>query len=95
MIELIQAIVPLILMSNWAMTGIKFLADESASRAWLRAMLALIALVGAFASASLTGQPVDVDSISSLGRTLALALIVTIGSHFSYKIMKAAPGAAE
>lgn len=66
------------------MTGVKWLAMDSASKGWKRGALLLLSVVGAFATSAITGNPVDMDSVSSLTTEALLALTYFLSAHASY-----------
>ncbi len=84
----IAPLFPVIFSANLIMAAVKFLAAESATKPFLRTVLAGIAIFGAIATAAITGDPVNMDSITSLLRIAADAAIVAIGSHYSYVAIK-------
>ncbi len=85
---MITTILSLVLTNNLAMSAIKWLADKSISRGWLRASLALLSIVGVVSSAALGGQPVNFDSISEWSSIIAQVVGVALFSHLSYKAVK-------
>lgn len=80
----------LILANNIAMSGVKWLANESATVTWLRCMLAFVSIMGVISAAALNGTPVDFNQISGLAKLIAEAALLALASHFSYKAIKTA-----
>lgn len=92
MIETIIAfsvqVFPLVFTANLVMSVVKYLADRSITRGGLRFILAVFAIVGVISTSAVTGQPIDFDSLSSLGRLAIEAAATGIFAHFSYKAIK-------
>jgi len=91
----IAVVGPMIFTSNMLMSGIKWLADQSISKGWLRFILAIISIMGAISTTALLGGEIDIDSISSLGTIALEAAGIAFGSHYTYRIIKEAPSPAK
>lgn len=90
LIDVLTMVFPLIFSANLVMSLVKFLADGTMSRPYLRVILGIFAFAGVIFYASFTGNPVDMDSLTSLGRMILEAAIVAFGAHYSYKAIKTA-----
>jgi len=88
-IALIVTAVPLIVLSNWFMAGIKKFMDKAETTMWLRGILVLFSAVAVIISASLTGEAVDYNQVSDLVVTGLTILVTAVGAHLSYKVIKA------
>jgi type IV secretory pathway TrbL component len=86
--EAFIALATLVLTSNITISGIKWLWRRSLSTAGLRALLGLVSLVGVFAYAAFTGDPIDLDSVSQLATAALEAIGVAFGAHLSFKAIK-------
>lgn len=84
--EIITALVlagtPFVL--NGIMTAVKWIAKDSVSKGWKRGVLLLFSVIGAFATSYLTGNPVDMDSLTSLLSEALLTLVYFLSAHASY-----------
>lgn len=89
-IQAIAIIFPMIFSANLIMSLVKALAQGSLGNTGLRILLIIISIVGILTVSAITGDPVNMDSISSLSQMLLEAIIVTVGAHFSYKAIKQA-----
>lgn len=87
----IAVVGPMIFTSNLLMSAVKWLADQSISRGWLRCILAVFSILGAISTSALLGVDVDFDSISSMARLAAEAAGIGFGSHYTYRAIKEAP----
>lgn len=86
MASLILALSPFAL--NLIMGGIKWLAGSNTfSRAGKRGILAVLAIIGAYAIAELTETPVDVDSLTSWAELAFTALLQFFSAHGTYKLL--------
>src|SRR4051794_20228111 len=65
------------------------------STAGKRLLLAVVALLGAISFSALTGNPVNVDSISSLVQTALEALVAFMAAHGSYSLLTGKTAAIE
>lgn len=90
MVETISMIFALILPTNLLMSAVKLLSTKQESVTWLRVALMLVSLLGVIAGSALTGEPIDMDSLSSLGKALLEVVVLAIAAHFSYKTIKTA-----
>ncbi len=86
--DVIATVFPLIFTSSFLMSIVKMIAQGSVSKPWLRAFLALFAIMGILVSLALTGDPINMDSIMSLTKALSEAIVVAVGAHFFYKAIK-------
>ena len=86
--QTIALLFPLVLTNNLIMSAVKLLAAKSVGKAWLRCMLVALSFIGIIATATITGDPVDLNRINELGMLLVETLVLTIGSHLSYKAIK-------
>lgn len=82
---LIVALAPFLL--NGVMAGVKWFAGNNTfSTVGKRGILALLAIVGAVAYGSLTGSPVDMNSVTSLATTVIEAFVAFLLAHGSYTL---------
>ena len=81
---------PLVFTNNLIMSLVKRLAVVKESKLWLRGALLVISALGIVATSALAGNPVDLDSLSSIGTALLEILVLAVGSHFSYLAIKKA-----
>lgn len=88
MTEIIVTVLALILSNNLVLSLVKYLSFAKESKTWLRGALLVLSAVGIITTATLNGTPVDFDSLSSLGVSLAEMIVLAIGSHYSYKLIK-------
>lgn len=77
---------------NGAMEFTKWLTSVS-STAGKRFLLAILAILGAIAYSALNGTPLDVDSLTSLGRLAFESALAFMAAHGSYSLLtrKTAP----
>lgn len=88
LIHIVGIAFPLVFTANIVMSAVKYLADGALSSTGKRVMLGVLAVGGTIASASLTGQPVDFNAVSSIALNTAIAAITAFGAHASYKAIK-------
>lgn len=79
---------PLIFTNNLVMSLVKYVAQESMDRTWLRTVLVISSLVGVLAVSAITGQDVNFNELTDLGRLFLETLGVSVGAHLSYKAIK-------
>lgn len=63
-----------------------FVGTNTLSTTGKRGVLAFFALIGALAYGQITGEPVDIDSISSLATIVAEAFVAFLLAHGSYML---------
>lgn len=86
--DIISTVVPLIITNNLVLSAVKWLADGAVASVWLRVALAALSVIGVVSVSALKGEPVDFNSLTSLGSLLLQAAAAAIGSHLSYKAIK-------
>lgn len=84
------SILGMVLTNNLVMSVVKYLLTAQKSKLWLRGVLTAISALGVIATASLTGNAIDFNSLSSLGTALAEIVGLAVASHFSYTAIKSA-----
>lgn len=82
----IITIFPLIPLNNWILAGVKVVAQEAATRAWLRGTLVILSLVGVIASSAISGTEIDFNQISDLWKLFLETAGLVLASHFSYRV---------
>ncbi len=88
-----QAIVTflsLISFNNIVMSVVKWLAAESSTRLWLRCMLVSMSAIGILANAAASGSQIDLNQINQLVAFVISTGLLSLASHFSYKVIKLA-----
>ena len=85
---MITAALALVLTNNILLSVAKWLGQEAMTKVWLRALLALLSIIGVVSTASLSGSAVDYDSISQWVKLIAEIVGIALGSHLSYKAIK-------
>ncbi len=85
MIETIAiAAAPFIL--NFVMLVVKRLGADALTNAGLRVLLALFSLIGVVAGSALTGNAIELSTISGLMQAILLAFAAFLASHGSFKL---------
>lgn len=72
---------------NALMTAFKWGGMKSWTTPGKRTVLAVLAIIGAFAGNYLNGAPVDVDSVSALATTAVEAFLAFIAAHGTYSLL--------
>lgn len=90
MLDLLALLFPLIFTNNLIMSIVKWLSGAATSVVWLRAMLAVVSILGIIASSAITGDAVNFNQITDIAKMLVEALTIGVASHFSYRIIKEA-----
>jgi hypothetical protein len=82
---------PILLFSNnLILSGVKYLSVEKNSKTWLRGALIVASVIGIVSSSALSGNPIDFNQISDLGKLLVETIVVAVASHYSYRAIKTA-----
>lgn len=78
----------LLLSNNLVMSAVKYLSQNQSSKTWLRTALIVISILGIVAASSISGEPINFNQLSDLGKLLLETIVLSIGSHYSYTAIK-------
>lgn len=67
--------------------GYNWFVNGAQARPWLRTLLIVLSLVGMLSTSLVTGNEIDVDSITALVKLGVMTVLSAYGSHWLYVIL--------
>lgn len=87
-LQILAIVGTLVFTNNILMSFVKMLAGKATSTFWLRGVLLALSIAGVISMSALTGNAVDFNQITDLGKALVEIVLTAFGAHFTYRLIK-------